>query len=101
MKFLKLKIQISNLEDKEKNSSIWLEDKDKNKLQNLKNQIQEIESMLTKYEKDNIRTFFLRLPFWAFSENWGFDIVIGNPPYIKEYENNLAFLWLKNKEYYI
>ncbi len=33
--------------------------------------------------------------------NSKFDIVIGNPPYIKEYDNRNAFNWLRNKPYYI
>lgn len=33
-------------------------------------------------------------------ENGGFDIVIGNPPYIKEATNKLAFRGLKNSPYY-
>lgn len=33
-------------------------------------------------------------------ENKGFDCIIGNPPYLKEYTNKLAFKGLKNKECY-
>ncbi len=35
------------------------------------------------------------------SEWRGFDIVIWNPPYIKEYDNRNAFNWLRDKPYYI
>ncbi|MEA3349013.1 MAG: Eco57I restriction-modification methylase domain-containing protein, partial [Chloroflexota bacterium] len=36
----------------------------------------------------------------VFREKGGFDIVIGNPPYIKEYVNRTAFDGLRNSPYY-
>mgnify|MGYP000981596448 CR=1 FL=1 len=36
----------------------------------------------------------------VFKDNGGFDIVIGNPPYVKEYTNSLIFQPLKNNPYY-
>ena len=30
----------------------------------------------------------------------GFDVIVGNPPYIKEFVNKNAFEWLKNSPYY-
>ena len=40
-------------------------------------------------------------PSLMMSEWRGFDIVIGNPPYIKEYDNRNAFDWLRDKPYYM
>ncbi|MGE4443479.1 MAG: Eco57I restriction-modification methylase domain-containing protein [Candidatus Altimarinota bacterium] len=40
-------------------------------------------------------------PSLMMSEGRGFDIVIGNPPYIKEYDNRNAFNGLRDKPYYI
>jgi len=40
-------------------------------------------------------------PSLMMSEWRGFDIVIWNPPYIKEYDNRNAFNWLRDKPYYI
>jgi adenine-specific DNA-methyltransferase len=39
-------------------------------------------------------------PEWMFGVRDGFDIVIGNPPYIKEYTNRRAFDGLRNSPYY-
>lgn len=39
-------------------------------------------------------------PEWMFGIEEKFDIVIGNPPYIKEYTNKSAFNGLRNSEYY-
>ncbi|MGC9043038.1 MAG: Eco57I restriction-modification methylase domain-containing protein, partial [Myxococcota bacterium] len=39
-------------------------------------------------------------PEWMFGANEGFDIVIGNPPYIKEYTNREAFNGLRDSPYY-
>lgn len=37
---------------------------------------------------------------WMFGVEDGFDIVIGNPPYIKEYTNRTAFDGVRDSEYY-
>jgi hypothetical protein len=39
-------------------------------------------------------------PEWMFGVVDGFDVVIGNPPYIKEYTNRKAFDGLRNSPYY-
>ena len=39
-------------------------------------------------------------PEWMFGISEGFDIVIGNPPYIKEYENKKAFDGFRQSPYY-
>jgi very-short-patch-repair endonuclease len=39
-------------------------------------------------------------PEWMFGVTSGFDIVIGNPPYVKEYTNRKAFDGLRNSPYY-
>jgi len=39
-------------------------------------------------------------PEWMFGISDGFDIVIGNPPYIKEYENKKAFDGFRQSPYY-
>jgi adenine-specific DNA-methyltransferase len=58
---------------------------------------------IKKLQRHNTRPYFLwRLQFNdVFSgENAGFDIVLGNPPYIKEYENRSAFSGLYDSPYY-
>lgn len=57
--------------------------KDAKEIERLSLQIQGIKDMEEKYKRDNVRTFFpWKLHFAeVFNENWGFDIVIGNPPY--------------------
>jgi len=39
-------------------------------------------------------------PEWMFGLEEGFDVVIGNPPYIKEYTNKSAFDGIRNTKYY-
>ncbi len=51
------------------------------------------------YNQNSISDWFD--PEWMFGVKEGFDIVIGNPPYIKEYGNKKAFdIIRKNKKYY-
>ncbi len=52
-------------------------------------QIQMIEDTLIKWEKDHIRPFFpWKLHFGEIFKDGGFDIVIGNPPYIQLQKNS-------------
>ena len=58
---------------------------------------------IKKLQRHNTRPYFLwKLQFNdVFSgEDAGFDIVLGNPPYIKEYENKAAFSGLYDSPYY-
>ncbi len=57
---------------------------------------------LNKLRKSNSKPFFLWKLHFAevFQEKGGFDIVIGNPPYVKEYTNRKAFDGLRNSPYY-
>ena len=52
--------------------------------------------------KRSVKPFFIwKLEFGeVFKENGGFDIIIANPPYIKEYTNKKAFDNLRNSPYY-
>jgi hypothetical protein len=75
-----------------------------------KNLFKKIEIDLDQAEKDLIaytegrkqKNFFLWDVYFAevFTEKGGFDIVIGNPPYIKEYILRSAFDGLRNSPYY-
>ena len=58
---------------------------------------------LQKYKMNKSKPFFLWKLYFADvfqRENPGFDVVIGNPPYIKEYTNKKAFDGLRNSKYY-
>jgi len=57
---------------------------------------------IQKSRKENIKPYFLwKLNFEeVFREKGGFDIVIANPPYIKEYVNRSAFDGLRKSSYY-
>ncbi len=65
-------------------------------------QIMSIKKVLNKWKKDRIRPFFpWKLHFGeVFRERGGFDVVIGNPPYIKEYTDKSIFEALRGSEYY-
>ncbi|MDA8669442.1 BREX-1 system adenine-specific DNA-methyltransferase PglX [Flavobacteriales bacterium] len=59
------------------------------------------ELKLAQLSNSNERPFFLwHLFFQEVFDKGGFDIVIGNPPYIKEYTLKSAFDGLRNSEYY-
>ncbi|HEY5124249.1 MAG TPA: N-6 DNA methylase, partial [Ignavibacteria bacterium] len=62
------------------------------------NKIEEIENL----RKKNIKPYFIyKLNFpEVFTENKGFDIVIGNPPYVKEYTSKKSFNGLRDSPYY-
>lgn len=50
------------------------------------------------YDQNSSSSFFN--PEWMFDIADGFDVVIGNPPYIKEYTDRIAFESIKGKKYY-
>lgn len=50
------------------------------------------------YDQNATSPFFD--PEWMFGLEEGFDVVIGNPPYIKEYTNKSAFDGIRNTKYY-
>ena len=57
---------------------------------------------IERFKKTNTKPFFLwKLNFAdIFRENGGFDVVIANPPYIKEYTQKSAFNELRSSSYY-
>lgn len=70
-------------------------------LKNRYNEIENIEAELIEFQKTDERPYFLwHLYFAEVFENGGFDIVIGNPPYIKEYTNRSAFDEFRKTKYY-
>lgn len=93
----KLQAQIENIEWKYILSWAAWDEKDAKKVAELQSCISSIKAMEEKYKRDNIRSFFpWKLHFWeVFNENWGFDIVIWNPPYVNT--NNIS-KW--DKKYY-
>jgi adenine-specific DNA-methyltransferase len=84
----KLKTKIESIEWKYLLSGTSPDTKDAKDIERLSSQIQEIKDMEEKYKRDNVRTFFpWKLHFAeVINENWGFDIVIGNPPYVRQEE---------------
>lgn len=59
-------------------------------------------SKIEEFKKSKVKPFFLWKLHFAdvFEQKGGFDIVIGNPPYIKEYTDKKAFNGLKKSVYY-
>lgn len=84
----RIKSQIDNIEWKYIISWMAWDEKDAKKVAEFYSQISSIKEMEEKYKRDNIRSFFpWKLHFWeVFNENWGFDIVIWNPPYVNIYD---------------
>ncbi|MDD4151578.1 MAG: Eco57I restriction-modification methylase domain-containing protein [Candidatus Gracilibacteria bacterium] len=84
----RIKSQIDNIEGKYIISGMAWDEKDAKKVAEFYSQISSIKEMEEKYKRDNIRSFFpWKLHFGeVFNENGGFDIVIGNPPYIDSEE---------------
>ena len=50
------------------------------------------------FNDNSVAPFFSSSLMFGITE--GFDIVIGNPPYIKEYTNEAAFDGIRDSEYY-
>ncbi|MCR4284048.1 MAG: N-6 DNA methylase [Parcubacteria group bacterium] len=75
---------------------------DEKKIKIAEQQIEAIRTTLQKLERESSRPFFLwKLHFSeVFQENGGFDVVIANPPYVKEYINRSAFNGLRHSPYY-
>lgn len=69
-------------------------------LQNLDKNIKNGNSLIDDPEIAGKKAFNWNNEFNEIMGNGGFDVIIGNPPYIKEYVNKLAFNGLKNKPYY-
>ena len=130
-KYVDMKLFIS-LEEKQQDilkeifikQSLFFNENDFNRKKELKNDIEELENNLIeltlnengnhkkleeikKGRKERRKPYFLwKLEFAkVFKENGGFDIVIGNPPYIGEGKNKEVFLPVQNssfgKKYYI
>lgn len=81
----RIQSQIENLQAKKIISWQPWTDKESNELKKYMETINNIKEVEKKFEKDNIRPFFpWKLHFGEiFVEKWGFDIVIGNPPYVQ------------------
>ncbi|MGA1847587.1 Eco57I restriction-modification methylase domain-containing protein [Deferribacter abyssi] len=84
-----------------------IREKDKKLRQQLKKELMELgltentSSLIAKYDIFNQNTYANWFdPEWMFGVSDGFDIVIGNPPYIKEYTHKKAFDGLRNSPYY-
>lgn len=75
----------TQIESKYLTSGMDINTLDQNEISKLEGQIEDINIMEVKYERDNIRTFFpWKLHFAeVFNENGWFDIVLGNPPYVQ------------------
>lgn len=98
----RIKSQIDNIEWKYIISWMAWDEKDAKKVAEFYSQITSIKEMEEKYKRDNIRSFFpWKLHFWeVFNDNWGFDIVIWNPPYVsvrtKEFWNDWKTFFKNN-----
>jgi len=80
------------------NTNAKLQKKHKEQVEN----VELIKKVLNDYKKDRYTTelFLYKIYFAEVLENGGFDIVIGNPPYIKEYTNKSAFDRVRDLECY-
>jgi len=68
---------------------------------------EELDALILKRLKNSEKNFGYKIDFdfrlffpRVFKDKGGFDIVIGNPPYVKEYTNRKAFDGLRNSPYY-
>jgi len=71
----------------------------KTKLPTLQHNLRVGNSLIEKGD-ENLKPFNFNNEFKEVIEQGGFDVVIGNPPYIKEDTNRLAFNGLHNSPYY-
>ena len=64
--------------------------------------LQEVQEKIRNFAQntENRNFFPWKLFFSDAFDNGGFDVVIGNPPYVKEYTNRDAFNGLKTSPYY-
>lgn len=77
--------------------SLWLRTAQKErKLSNLNDNIKCGNSLVDDFAFNYRKAFDWKTEFAEIYKNGGFDIVIGNPPYIKEYTNRQAFEGLHN-----
>jgi adenine-specific DNA-methyltransferase len=100
----KAKETISNIDSEIKNHyNGMINDKKAKELASKYETMNQIKAMTDKLNEYGVKNYFpWRLHFGEiFREHWGFDIVIGNPPYIKEYENKSAFDGLRISPYYM
>ena len=119
LEFCKTKFE-SKIEELQSKIFLFIDESQKSKKQDLKKEIDSlkwemIESSLEeqgqldklaeiqKLRRKNIRPFFVwKLEFSdVFKKKGGFDVVIGNPPYIKEYTDRNAFNGLRKSPYYM
>ncbi|PIW73429.1 hypothetical protein CO005_01495 [Candidatus Roizmanbacteria bacterium CG_4_8_14_3_um_filter_34_9] len=71
----------------------------KTKLPTLQHNLRVGNSLIEK-ENENFKSFDFQSEFKEVIEQGGFDVIIGNPPYIKEDTNRLAFDGLHDSPYY-
>lgn len=69
------------------------------KLPTLQHNLRVGNSLISKGEPEH-KPFNFETEFKEVSEQGGFDVIIGNPPYIKEYTNRAAFDGLHDSPYY-
>lgn len=68
--------------------------KERNKLQEQADELREM------FKKQEFNFFLWHLWFQDVFQKGGFDIIIGNPPYVKEYDNKNAFDGFRKSPYY-
>jgi len=71
----------------------------KTKLPTLQHNLRVGNSLIEK-ENENFKSFDFQSEFKEVIEQGGFDVIVGNPPYIKEDTNRLAFDGLHDSPYY-
>ncbi len=81
--------------------SLWLKTANRyNPLTSLDNNIKCGNSLIDDVTVAGDKAFVWELEFKAVMDNGGFDVVIGNPPYVKEYTHKKAFDGLRASPYY-